>query len=429
MFFPDKAVKEGDKRALPDQDEILAKAPIVEFEITKGRKIPARLVTVPIRSLRLSPTNPRIRHKLRSSDETEIEEWLWREEGTRTLYAEIRYSGGLSEKPIIDSEFFVIEGNRRMVCLRRLDDETKNGELPEFLEDAFERVQCFMLPAGVPPKDVDLLLARVHVSGKSEWAPLNQAEQIFDMMSKHSMPTTEVASALSISSQRISVMFDAFRATLDYGDRFPDEESKWIHKFSYFYELYRRRQLRAWAKEGKNLALFMDLISGDKPKLWKGSQVRDLGDIIVDKNAFGTLLASGFDQAFAVLKTKQPKGDRYTKALEEASALLLELTREQVRVKDRGKLRMLEDIRERADYILLKNRQRRAHFAKVGIKSNPAIEKKFYAHVKDMVDRLNDVPREELVQAGTDPMKLEDLQKLRDTVDEVLRNVAAIKQR
>src|SRR6266571_8747762 len=66
---------------------------------------------------------------------------------------------------------------------------------------------------------------------------------------------------------------------------------------------------------------------------------------------------------------------------------------------------------------------------KVLSKSDPAIDNRFYAHVKDMVDRLNDVPREELVEAGIDPAKLGALQKLRDTVDEVLRNVAAIKQR
>ncbi len=66
---------------------------------------------------------------------------------------------------------------------------------------------------------------------------------------------------------------------------------------------------------------------------------------------------------------------------------------------------------------------------KVLRQSDPSVDNKFYAHVKDMVERLNDVPREELVEAGSDPAKLSALQKLRDTVDEVIRNVAAIKQR
>lgn len=334
----------------------MGKAPVVELEVTKGRKIPARLVTVPIRQLRLSPTNPRIRHKSPSSEESEIEEWLWREEGTRTLYNEIKYSGGLSEKPIIDSNLFVIEGNRRIVCLRRLDDQAKNGELPGYSEDMFEKVQSLMLPPEVHPKDVDLLVARVHVSGKSEWSPLNQAEQIFDMMSKHRMKASEVASALSISPQRISVMFEAFRATLEYSNLFPDEEGKWIHKFSYFYELFRRRQLRDWARERKNLAQFMELISGEKPKLWLGSQVRELGTIITDKEAFGLLLSGGFGRAFEAVKAKRYESDRYTKTLEDASEALLQLTREPPKLlKNPDKARVLRDIKERVDYILSKS--------------------------------------------------------------------------
>ncbi len=355
MFFPDKLRKDDSATQSLNEDEIISKAPIVELEVTKGRKIAAKLVSVPIRRLRLSPNNPRVRRKSPSSDENEIEEWLWREEGTRNLYNEIRYSGGLSEKPIIDSNLLVIEGNRRIACLRRLDDQAKNGELPDFSEDSFEKIQCLMLPADVDPKDADLLVARVHVSGKKEWSPLNQAEQIFDMMSKHDMQTSEVARALSISPQRIEVMFEAFQATLEFGNRYPDDEGKWVHKFSYFYELFRRRQLRDWAKDGKNLAQFMDLISGEAPKLWLGSQVRDMGEIIADKKAFDRLLTQGYNKAIEIVRAKRSKIDRYAKTLEEASAALLLLTREPLKLsKDPSKVKVLADIKQRVDYILSK---------------------------------------------------------------------------
>ena len=46
-----------------------------------------------------------------------------------------------------------------------------------------------------------------------------------------------------------------------------------------------------------------------------------------------------------------------------------------------------------------------------------------------MIEELNNVPREELIEAGEDPTRLAEIKKLRDTADEVLRNVAAIKQR
>jgi hypothetical protein len=358
MFFPDK-VPHTDKRVVLDENEIMSKAPIVELEVTKGRKIAARLVTVPVRQLRLSPTNPRIRHKPPSNEETEIEDWLWREEGTKSLYNEIKYSGGLSEKPIVDSNLTVVEGNRRIVCLRRLSDQANNGELLDYSEDAFQTVQCLMLPHDTDPKDVDLLVARYHVSGKKEWAPLSQAEQIFDMVNKHNMPRGEVASALSLSSQRISVMFDAFKATLDYGNHFHDDDGKWIHKFSYFYELFRRPQLKAWALDSKNMAQFMELISGEKPRLSTGSQVRDLGTIIEDKKAFGLLLSDGFERALEVVRAKQSKIDHYSKTLEQASEVLLELTRNPAKLsKDPKKARILGAIKERAEYLLSKSLSR-----------------------------------------------------------------------
>jgi len=354
MFFQDK-VHENQNGPSLNETANWAKAPIVELEVTKGRTIPCRLVKVPIAQLRLNPNNPRIARRLPSSDETEIEDWLWQEEGTKRLYNEVRYSGGLSEKPIVDSTLTVIEGNRRIVCLRKLDSQAKNDELQDYSADAFEMTQCLMLPPETDPKDVDLLVARVHVSGKKEWAPLSQAEQIFDMVNKHNMPRSEVASALSLSSQRIEVMFEAFRATLEYGDHYHDHEGKWMHKFSYFYELFRRPTLRTWAKDGKNFAQFMELISGEKPKLSIGSHVRDLGAIITDKKAYGLLLSDGFERAFEVLKAKQSKIDRYTKTLEEASEALLELTRDPEKLaRDRRRTRVLGDIKQRVDYILSK---------------------------------------------------------------------------
>jgi len=351
MFFQDKV--QDDEIGPVGGTAMWAEAPIVELEVTRGRTIPCKLVKVPIRRLRLNPNNPRIARRLPSSDETEIEDWLWQEEGTKRLYNEVRYSGGLSEKPIVDSGLTVIEGNRRIVCLRRLDSQAKNAELADYPEDAFEMAQCLMLPPDTDPKDVDLLVARAHVSGKKEWAPLSQAEQIFDMVNKHNMPRSEVASALSLSPQRIEVMFEAFRATLEYGSHYHDDEGKWMHKFSYFYELFRRPSLSAWAKDGKNLAQFMELISGEKPRLSVGSQVRDLGAIVADKKAYGLLLSDGFERAFEVLKAKQSKIDHYTKTLEQASGVLLELTRDLQKLsKDRKRTRVLGDIKQRVDYIL-----------------------------------------------------------------------------
>jgi len=350
MFFPDKE-KRGQHFVPPlDPVEVFRDAPTLELEVTHGRKLRVRLVTVPIHALSLNPDNPRVRHRT-PGDEELVENWLWEETGTRSLYNEIRYSGGLSEKPIIDSSFKVIEGNRRIVCLRRLDDQAKNGELPDASESLFEKIQCFMLPQDVEPRDVALLIARVHVSGKREWSPLNQAEQIFEMVTKRGMSNAEIGSALSISPKKTSLMLQAYQATLDYGKLYPDVEGKWIHKFSYFYELFRNEFLSEWARTPENLQTFFGLISGTSPKIKTGNQVRKLGPIVADPRAINILKMEGFDKALDSVKRKQSQSSEFTKALQRASDTLLEISSGPLRI-TRTNARLLGDIKNHIEEIL-----------------------------------------------------------------------------
>jgi len=352
MFFPDKVARGSHFIASFDETKILEGAPTLDLEITRGRKLVVRLVSVPIHAIKLDPNNPRIRHRA-ESDEAEIEEWLWHETGTRNLYNEIRYSGGLSEKPIIDSSFTVVEGNRRIVCLRRLNDQVRNGELLDFKEGAFEFVQCLMLPESVPPADLSLLLARVHVSGKKEWSPLNQAQRVFEMVTEHGMSTRDIASALSIGPYKAEVMLRAFQTTLEYGKLYPDVDSKWVHKFSYFYELFRHRGLGEWAKKRRNLRTFMRLISGEHPRISLGSQVRGLAYIVADQEAFPVLKSDGYEKAFEIVKRKQSHIDQYTKTLEQASQTLLKMSKDQISLTTE-KVRVLGDIKQRVDNLLLR---------------------------------------------------------------------------
>ncbi len=353
MWFPDKVPKEGEIRDdLSVETDATTSAPVMNLEVTSGRKIPAKLVTLGIRKLHLNPKNPRIRHKFDGETEADIEEQLWHEEGTKGLYNEIRYSGGLSDKPIVSSDLTVIEGNRRITCLRRLDEEARNGEI-EFSENAFEKVQCLMLPRDVEPKDVDLLVARVHVSGKREWSPLNQAEQVFEMANQYGMTTREIATALSRSPHAVELMLAAFQSTLDYGERFPDNDGRWIHKFSYFYELFRSTYLRDWAKDKRNMNFFMRLLSGERPKLYQGRQVRDLPALVRNPEYSKLLSSQGFDKAMEIAKTRQVGLDQFTRKLVEASAILQRITKDpRKHLRDPEKLRIVGEIRKKTEYIL-----------------------------------------------------------------------------
>ncbi len=321
----------------------------------------AEIMDIPLKKLKLDPNNVRFHHFANKLTDAQIEEEIWKEADTRDLFREILNSRGLSEPPILDSSFVVMEGNRRLVCLRKLSDRTRNGEYPQIPENTWETVTSYVLPKDTPQKDIAILLGRLHVSGKKEWKALNQAAHIYELFNKHGATQGDITNLMSMGKATVGNMIKAFQLTTDYGKKYPGDTA-WVYKFSYFYEMVKRKILSAWLEKNGNTDRFMEWLANEK--LSRGMDVRRLPEVIKTEGAIQALDSGGFDAALKVIS-----------------------------------------------------------------KSDPSIDNRFYAHVKDMVDRLNDVPREELVEAGTDPVKLSALQKLRDTVDEVLRNVAAIKQR
>ena len=333
----------------------------VELAISTGSKIRAEIQKLPLKKLKLDPHNVRFHHRPELLADDKIEEEIWKENDTRLLYREIIASGGLSEPPIVNSNLTVIEGNRRIVCYRKLSDKTHKGDYPDMAQDHWDTVTCYVLPKDTPDRDIAILLGRLHVSGKKEWAAVNQAAHMFDLYDKYGAIQDDIGEYLSKSKATVNYMIRAFAATNDYGKKYPADKA-WIYKFSYFFEVYKKKSLREWIELNGNIDKFMDWIG--KGRLTVGMQVRELPRIIDNADALRVLETSGFNESLKVLQ-----------------------------------------------------------------KSDPAIGNKFYQHVSGMIEELNSVPRDELLDAGKDEAKVQALQRLKETVDEVLRNISAIKER
>ncbi len=336
----------------------------INLSVTPNKKLRAEIQQLPLKKLKLDLNNVRFHHRAEHLTDAQIEKEIWEEDDTKFLLREILASRGLSEPPIVNSNLVVVEGNRRVVCLRKLSEKTHKGEYSDkysdITQDHWDTVTCHVLPGDTPEKDIAILLGRLHVSGKKEWAALNQAAHIYELANKYGATQEDIREYLSMSKATVNHMIQAFKATTEYGEKYP-EGGSWIYKFSYFYEMYKRKPLREWLETNSNSEKFQDWLGNGK--LTRGMEVRQLPDIILMPEALNAMDSGGFAAALKLLQ-----------------------------------------------------------------RSDPAIGNKFYARVKDMVEQLNNVPREELVETGNDPTRLGSLQKLRDTVDEVLRNVAAIKR-
>jgi hypothetical protein len=142
------------------------------------------LATVPIDALKLDTANPRIQFQLEATNvtnptEKELRDILWEMKTTKDLKRSIQSNKGLIEAIIVSGEDgTVYEGNCRLTSFFKLREETK-GEDPKWTH-----IRARVLPPEVNREKIDMLLGELHIAGKNEWSPFEQAAHLFDMNEK-----------------------------------------------------------------------------------------------------------------------------------------------------------------------------------------------------------------------------------------------------
>ena len=169
LFFPDKEMfAKITERTVPEPNEPIRqrrRGGTLQLSIVPERQINLKQVYKNVTDLHFDIKNPRFRHLGRIETEDDVERFLWKEPSTRTLFREIESTQGLSTPLLVDDQGVVREGNRRLVCLKRLIGKIKVGEsdVPMYKVD---RIPCYILPKGTPEDDIALYLALEHVTGK-----------------------------------------------------------------------------------------------------------------------------------------------------------------------------------------------------------------------------------------------------------------------
>ncbi len=145
-------------------------------------------------------------------------------------------------------KFIVVEGNRRVACLKYLHSrsESEGIDLGNLDTAIFSKVPV------VYYHDADethhlILMGLKHISGNKKWPAINQAEMIRTLFEKRNMSADEISKSIGIGKREITgilntlSLIDAYR-TSDYGDQFESA------KYSIFREIIRNRKLRGWLK-------------------------------------------------------------------------------------------------------------------------------------------------------------------------------------
>ncbi len=306
---------------------------------------------VQLEKISLDPKNVRFQHLSKQLSDKQIEEQIWKEPDTLALYKQI-LSAGLYEKPLLNFELTVIEGNRRIVCLRRLKQALDKGELAGISKGSFDKVKCAVLPKGTSPQKMDLYLAAVHVKGKKPWKTFNKAKHISNLHEIYGLSYDYIAKAAGMGKATVIRAVEVYMATEEYGKNHL-EDREWFHKFTYFEELCKRKDLKEFRSDIKNMKKFSEWVFYGKFKDVR--DVRKLALILHDAEALEELKRKNFDSAMKVIESKDPSiTSPEFKKIKESIEIIRALSRKELikTINDSSRLNLLHVLKKELDALI-----------------------------------------------------------------------------
>jgi hypothetical protein len=288
----------------------------------------AKPINVPIEKLRLDVGNVRYIHIQGEKIEKEVEKLILEDPATQYLCEQILSAGTLLEPIVIDSEYSVIEGNRRLVCLRLLHKDASEGRLDGIQKDRFAKVKCRMVSDKINPKTIDLYLATIHVRGKLPWKLFNRAKHIHRLRFVHGMTYDELVEHTGMSRATISRSLIVYKLVERYRRMFSDDD-QWFRKYTYFEELFRRKDL----KERRENSSFLDNFSKwvYQGKFRDHKDVRKLNEVLSQPNAMKVFEEKGFASALGVIEMEKPEfSDKDFKRISDTITFLKDVSRKKI---------------------------------------------------------------------------------------------------
>lgn len=225
--------------------------PTVEPINVSGRPLLFRPTTMPVSRLRLDPANPRLRDLALRAEaegkpltEAEIEKHLWENPDVKRLFNSIVASAGLSEPLWVYEDGRVPEGNERLVCLRKIARDLKGDGRRKFteanvprMEELVAKVPVKIVPNDVTDADMDILLARLHVTGKDEWPTFNQAAHVYKLNHDDGISVERIAELLAVSTSWVYMRLKAYEWTKGFLDASGTRDLSVYSKFEEAYKV------------------------------------------------------------------------------------------------------------------------------------------------------------------------------------------------
>jgi hypothetical protein len=226
-----------------------------------------------------------------------------------------------------------LEGNSRLCAFRHLFKHAKDNNDAAGIKK-WESIRAKILPKDTSEKVVFAILGMLHIRGKAEWRPYEQASYLFRQATAHRMTAAELATQIGHDEAEIKNMIKAYELM---------EKHKVVdpNRFSYYVEFSKSKKLDD-TKEylPANFILeekFTEWVKDDK--IPRAEAVRDLPTILKDKSARAKFLNGQvvFEEALEIAKEHHP---------DTASSFYSKLKRATEAMKNAEELRIKEEVAE-----------------------------------------------------------------------------------
>ena len=210
--------------------------------MVRGREISYVLRELKHSELQFYPDNPRIYSIVRSGDEPptqeEIRDHLIAQKYVKKLRDSIKLNGGLREAVyVLDQSYVVIEGNSRLAAYRLLarEDPIK-----------WSMVRCKVLPADLDDSTIFAVLGQLHITGKKDWVPFEQAGFLYRRHRQQNVPISTLSEEIGLGTRTVSLLIRAHAFMLEHKETTPE-------RWSYYFEYLKSRKVAAVREEHPEL--------------------------------------------------------------------------------------------------------------------------------------------------------------------------------
>jgi hypothetical protein len=229
----------------------------------KGKNYTVHIRHLRHETLKFYSENPRVYSVLHDGvgtapSQDEIQQCLQDMDHVRELRDDIKENGGLIEPLYVkEATLEVVEGNSRLAAYRMLAEENAIQ---------WEKVKCAILPKEVHDSAIASLLGQLHLKGKKDWAPYEQASFLHRRHHKDEISISNLAKEVPLKKRGIEHRINVIDYMIKQGD---NEMKRWSH----YDELLKNRKIQAAFKDhaGFEEAVIKTIKSGNM----KAVEVRD----------------------------------------------------------------------------------------------------------------------------------------------------------